>query len=89
MVQNIRMTEAALGTGKIEISKEAKKNFNSRRSIYVSADIKKNEVINKFNIKVVRPNYGLDPKFYNFVLGKKSTKNLKKGDRFKLKYAKK
>jgi pseudaminic acid synthase len=89
MVYYIRMTEEALGTGKIKISKESKINFNSRRSIYVSEDIKKNEVFSKFNIRVVRPNYGLDPKFYNSILGKKSTKNLKKGDRLKFEYAKK
>ena len=78
MVYYIRMTEEALGTGKIKISKESKINFNSRRSIYVSEDIKKNEVFSKFNIRVVRPNYGLDPKFYNSILGKKINKKFKK-----------
>jgi len=89
MTDNIRLAESSLGSGKIEISKSSKKNFNSRRSIYVSKNIKKGEVITKNNIKIVRPNYGLHPKFYNFILNKKSNRNLKIGDRFKLQYVKK
>ena len=89
MVDNIRLAESCLGTGKIEISKSSKDNFNSRRSIYVSKDIIKNETITKNNVKIVRPNHGLHPKFYKFVLNKKSNVNLKIGDRFKLKYVKK
>ena len=89
MVDNIRLTEASLGSGKIEISKSSKDNFNSRRSIYVSKNISKGEIINENNIKIVRPNYGLHPKFYKHVLSKKSNTNLKIGDRFKLKYVEK
>ena len=89
MVNNIRLTEASLGNGEIKISKSSKENFNSRRSIYVSKEIKKNELITPKNIKIVRPNYGLHPKFYKFVLNKESNANLKIGDRFKLKYVKK
>jgi pseudaminic acid synthase len=89
MVDNIRLAEATLGNGKIEISKSSKDNFNSRRSIYVSKDIAKNEIITENNIKIVRPNHGLHPKFYKYVLNKKSNTKLKIGDRFKLKYVKK
>ena len=89
MTDNIRLTEASLGSGKIEISKSSKDNFNSRRSIYVSKNIEKGEVINEHNIKIVRPNHGLHPKFYKYVLNKISNTNLKIGDRFKLRYVKK
>jgi pseudaminic acid synthase len=89
MVDNIRLAEASLGNGKIEVSKSSKDNFNSRRSIYVSKDIAINEIINKNNIKIVRPGHGLHPQFYKYVLYKKSNTNLKVGDRFKLKYVKK
>ena len=89
MTDNIRLVESSLGNGKIEISKSSKKNFSSRRSIYVSKNIEKGEIITNKNIKVVRPNYGLHPKYYNFILNKKSNTRLKIGDRFKLKYVKK
>ena len=50
-----------------------------RRSIYVSKDIKKGEKFSKQNIKVIRPGYGLEPKFYPKLIGKKSGYNLKFG----------
>ena len=70
MVDNIRLAESALGSGKIEISKSSKENYNTRRSIYVSKNISKGEKITKHNIKIVRPGHGLHPKFYNYVLNK-------------------
>ncbi len=48
-----------------------------RRSIYCSKDIKKGEKFTKNNIKVVRPSFGLEPKLFNKVLGKKAKTNLK------------
>ena len=41
-----------------------------RRSIYSTKNIKKGEKFTDQNIKVVRPGYGLKPKFYNNILGK-------------------
>ena len=89
MTQNIRLTEESFGSGMIKISKSSSNNLNSKRSIYVAKNIKKNEIITKENIKIVRPSFGLHPKFYKYVLNKKSIKNLKKGERFKLQYVKK
>lgn len=59
-----------------KISKEQK---NSRRSIYISKDIKKNEKITNDNVKSVRPGFGLHPKFFKKILGKSVKKNLKYG----------
>ena len=89
MVNNIRLAEKSLGSGKLKISKSSKKNFNSRRSIYVSRLINKGDLITKQNIKIVRPHFGLHPKYYKFVLNKKSKKKLQVGERFKLEYVKK
>ena len=89
MVDNIRLAESTLGSGKIEISKSSKQNYNTRRSIYVSKNISKGEKITKHNIKIVRPGHGLHPKFYKYILNKKSKINLKIGDRFKIQYVKK
>ena len=89
MIGNIRLSEKSFGDGKFKISKSSKLNFHSRRSIYVSKNIKKNELITKDNVKIVRPHYGLHPKFYKLILNKRSKVNLKIGDRFRLKYVKK
>ena len=52
-----------------------------RRSIYASKNILKNAIISKNNIKIVRPGFGMHPKFYFDILGKKAKKNIKFGDR--------
>ena len=64
-------------------------NYQSRRSIYVSKNIKKGELMSNDNIKIIRPHFGHHPKFYKFILNKRSNINLKIGERFKLDYVKK
>ena len=50
-----------------------------RRSLYIAEDIKKGDLLNEDNLRIVRPGYGLPPKFYSLVLGKKVNRDLKKG----------
>ena len=52
-----------------------------RRSIYVSRNMKKGEEFSEENIRIVRPGHGLEPKYYEILLGKKSTKMQKKEQR--------
>jgi len=86
MVRKIRDVELAIGKVNYNISKSSRKNLNSRRSIYVSKQINKGEIISKDNIRVIRPGFGLHPKFYKKILGKKVNKKLTIGTRFKLNY---
>lgn len=51
----------------------------SRRSIYVSRDIKKGDVLTPQNIKVVRPHYGLKPKHYFDVIGMRASCDISAG----------
>ena len=50
-----------------------------RRSIYVSNDINKNDKITIKNIKIVRPGLGLKPKYFDKLIGRKVSKNIKAG----------
>ena len=50
-----------------------------KRSIYVSEDISKGSKFNAKNIKIVRPGDGLEPKYWDLIMGQKSSKDLKKG----------
>ena len=54
-------------------------NKQSRRSLYINCDVKKDETITFENIKSVRPGYGLHPKYLKNIVGKKFKKNLTKG----------
>jgi pseudaminic acid synthase len=50
-----------------------------RRSIFISGDVLKNDIITKDNIAVIRPADGIHPKFFRKLLGKKFKMNKKKG----------
>jgi len=49
-----------------------KQNLIYRRSIYAVEKINKGDVFTKDNIKIIRPGLGLEPKYYESILGKKS-----------------
>mgnify|MGYP006075913437 CR=1 FL=1 len=89
LVRGIRDVEKILGSKEYSISKSSEKHLVGKRSIYVSKKIKKGEKIDIDNIKVVRPNKSLLPKFYKKILGLRVTKNLDIGDRLRFNILKK
>jgi len=78
----VEETERAyLALGKVSYGVlEAEKNSRIfKRSIYASKDIKAGEAFTKDNIKVIRPGDGLHPRYYEEILGKKTSLDIKKG----------
>jgi N-acetylneuraminate synthase len=73
--------KAWLGLGKVsyDLSEKEKKSLEFKRSIYVSADVKKGEVFTEQNTKVIRPAHGLHPRYFSIIQGKKATRDLSKG----------
>jgi pseudaminic acid synthase len=53
-----------------------KKNIIYRRSIYSAEVIKKGDFFTKSNLRIIRPGYGLQPKYYHKIIGKKAAKNI-------------
>lgn len=86
LVEDIRNVENAMGEITYEVGEKEVENLVFRRSIYVVKDIKKGEIISSDNIRVIRPGYGLHPKYYEDLMGKKSKKELKRGTPFKKEY---
>jgi len=76
MVDDIRLTEKALGKMSYEIKEKDKQR---RRSLFVTEYIKKGELLTDKNFRSVRPGHGLHPKYLYDVLGKKAKSDLKKG----------
>ncbi len=70
----------ALGEAKIEIVKSEKENLKFRRSIYTIKSIKKGEKFTEKNIKRIRPNNGIDPKYYSEILGTHAQIDIGKGE---------
>lgn len=79
MVQAVRDTEKLLGTVTYEMTEKKKKSRMSRRSLFVVEDIKKGEVITEKNVRSIRPGYGMHPKYFKDIIGKKVMTNSLKG----------
>ncbi|MCU7834945.1 MAG: pseudaminic acid synthase [gamma proteobacterium symbiont of Taylorina sp.] len=60
-------------------TKNEQQSKNYRRSIYASEDISKGELFNQHNIRIIRPGFGLQPKYYEDVVGRKASKAIAKG----------
>ena len=56
-----------------------KKSLMFRRSVYFAEDIQAGEVLTAKNLRVVRPGFGLHPRFYQSLLGKKARSYIEKG----------
>lgn len=50
-----------------------------RRSIFVVRDIRAGEEFTEDNIRVIRPGYGMKPKYYSETIGKRAACDLKRG----------
>lgn len=80
MVRRIREAEQALGRIHYGPTSPEDENYKTlRRSIFVVADIKQGEALTRENIRVIRPAYGLAPKHYDEVLGKKAAVDIERG----------
>ena len=50
-----------------------------RRSLYVAEDMKAGDIFTATNMRAIRPGYGLAPKFYDEVIGKKVKRDVARG----------
>jgi len=79
LVEETKRAWQAVGNVVYGGSESEDKSKQYRRSIYVSKDIKQGECFTQDNVKVVRPAFGLAPKHWDAVLGRKARTNLAKG----------
>ncbi len=84
MVDAVRMVEKALGSVSYEVPGESVTKFKARRSLYIAMSIRKGEVLTEMHVKSVRPSWGLHPKYYESILGKRVNCDLELGDRLSL-----
>lgn len=56
-----------------------KKSLMFRRSVYFAEDVQAGEILTFENLRVVRPGFGLHPRFYQSLLGKKARSYIEKG----------
>ena len=76
MVCSVRNTEKLLGKADYSVNE---KNRAFARSLFVVQDIKRGERLTEENIRSIRPGCGLLPKYYDDVIGKTASKELRRG----------
>ena len=86
MVTGLKNESIALGKINYELTEKQKNSRGRSRSLYVVKDMKEGDVFTEENVKSIRPNYGLHTKYYDVILGKKATCDLKKGMAMKSEY---
>lgn len=79
MVRDVRMVEKAKGKVHYGPSEQEKDSIVFRKSIFAVQDIMAGEVLSENNIRVIRPGYGMKPKYWNEVLGKPVLCEVKSG----------
>jgi len=80
LVQESQNAEDALGKVNYSLSEDEKKSVSYRRSIYVVKEMKQGDVITQDNIRIIRPNLGIKPIFYDALIGKKIIRDIKAGE---------
>ncbi|MBL7886211.1 MAG: pseudaminic acid synthase [Flavobacterium sp.] len=87
MVKAVREAEKAVGVIDYNLTEKQAKGRDFSRSLYIAEDIQKGEVFTETNLRSVRPGFGLHPRYYHQLLGKKATNDFEKGTPMQLDFA--
>lgn len=79
MVQDVRRVEAALGEPFYGVTPEEESSMVFRRSVFAVKDIAKGEMLTRENTRIIRPGYGLKPKYHRDILGMRADRELRRG----------
>ena len=81
--KNIDIAWSLRGKNYFYRNKSELKSLIYRRSIYASKKIAKGEKFSRNNVKIVRPGFGLNPKYFLRLINKKSKNNYEFGSKIK------
>lgn len=79
LVLAVRAAEQTIGRPNYKPTKSEKENIIFRKSLFIVKDIKRGEKFSPENIRSIRPGYGLEPRYYDKVLGETAKVDIKKG----------
>ncbi|MBM3527040.1 MAG: pseudaminic acid synthase [Alphaproteobacteria bacterium] len=80
MVRGVRAAALALGRAGFERKPSEQANVQFRRSLYVVKDIPVDGVLTEENVRSIRPGFGLPPKHWPEVLGRRARRALRRGE---------
>ncbi len=82
LVEAVKMAWKSIGKVHYGPTSSEEASIQFRRSIYVAQSIQKGDIFNTSNLRVVRPGLGLHPRYFEYILGKKSSRDIKRGTAF-------
>ena len=80
LVRDCKQAWSALGRAHYDLLGSERANLQFRRSLYISADVRVGEPLSRGNVRSVRPGNGLAPAELDQVLGRKATRDLRRGE---------
>lgn len=86
MVKNVRHTEQALGNDTYKLDSEVANSRKYARSLFVTEDVKRGDVISESNVRSIRPGHGIHPKYLKSILGKRFSCDLELGTPMSLEF---
>lgn len=79
LVKEGQAARSSLGNSEWSMQESEQESRRLRRSLYVVADVRIGDLVTSENIRAIRPGYGAPPKHLSEFLGKKFSKNCKRG----------
>ncbi len=79
MVRDIRTAEQAVGEAEYDPAGEEQDYRRLRKSIFAVRDIEEGEAFTAENIRVIRPGYGLHPRYYEALSGRHAACAVRRG----------
>lgn len=79
MVKNVRAAKIISSGPDYELTEGEKKSTVFRRSIFAVRDIRSGDEIKPEDIRIIRPGYGIKPKFLQEVIGSVATHDIQRG----------
>jgi pseudaminic acid synthase len=79
MVKAVRKAEEMMGKVDYEMTEKKMKSRQFSRSLFIISDVKKGDVITKDNIRSIRPGFGMHPKYFSEIIGKRFNDKYKRG----------
>ncbi|MBE0417165.1 MAG: pseudaminic acid synthase [Coriobacteriia bacterium] len=79
LVEETERAWQALGSVRYGPTEREKGSLTFRRSLYVAEDMRSGEAFTTENLRVVRPGFGLHPRHYETLLGKRVHRDVEKG----------
>jgi pseudaminic acid synthase len=78
VVETARVAEA-LGDISYGPTEKEKPSLQYRRSLYIGEDLRAGDLLNRKNLRIVRPGLGLPPQYFDLLVGSRVNQDVRKG----------